>query len=141
VLRTDVLLVKHYVFACVHNAGRSQMAAAFFNGLADPAKARAISAGTAPGDRVHPEVVAAMREAGIDLSGSRPQKLTTELVEGTSVLVTMGCGDACPFVPGARIEDWPLDDPKGQPLEAVRRIREEIRRRVSNLIAAENVGR
>jgi arsenate reductase (thioredoxin) len=140
VLWPELLLVKKYVFACVHNAGRSQMAAAFFNALADPAKARAISAGTAPGDHVHPEVVTAMRETGLDLSAARPQKLTTELVEGTAMLVTMGCGDACPLVPGTRVEDWPLADPKGQPADAVRRIRDDIRRRVSNLIAAEHVG-
>ena len=111
------------VFACVHNAGRSQMAAAFFNRLADPAKARAISAGTQPGLRVHPEVVEAMREVGMDLSGARPQ-----------LLVTMGCGDECPVMPGADRADWPLEDPKGQPIEKVRQIRDEIRRRVEKLV-------
>src|SRR5262247_1999596 len=95
------------VFACVHNAGRSQMAAAFFNALADPARARALSAGTAPGARVHPEVLAVMKEAGLDLSGARPRKLTPELAEGSALLVTMGCGDECPLVPGMRREDWP----------------------------------
>ena len=88
--------MKTVIFACVHNAGRSQMAAAYFNTLADPAKARALSAGTTPGDRVHPEVVEVMREAGIDLSGARPQKLTTELAGEAQLLITMGCGDECP---------------------------------------------
>ncbi len=88
------------IFACVHNAGRSQMAAAWFNALADPSKAVAVSAGTQPGDRVHPVVVEVMREAGIDVSGNRPQRLTDELAQSASLLVTMGCGDECPFVPG-----------------------------------------
>src|SRR3990170_4642428 len=114
------------LFACVHNAGRSQIAAAWFNQLADPAKARGISAGTEPGPRVHPEVSEAMKEAGIDLSGATPQKLTPELAQQAQVLVTMGCGDKCPYVPGARIEDWPLPDPKGQPVTRVREIRDEI---------------
>jgi arsenate reductase len=126
--------MKSYVFACVHNAGRSQMAAALFNALTDPAKARAISAGTSPAERVHPEVVDAMREVGIDLAGAAPQKLTAELARGAAVLVTMGCGDACPYVPGARVEDWPLPDPKGQPPGVVRRIRDEIRARVIDLV-------
>ena len=133
--------MKTVIFACVHNAGRSQMAAAFFNALADPAKARATSAGTAPGDRVHPEVAAAMREAGIDLSGARPQQLTPELAAEAQMLVTMGCGDECPVVPGVVRDDWPLDDPKGRPIEEVRRIREDIRRRVSDLVAREGWGR
>lgn len=131
--------MKTFLFACVHNAGHSQMAAALFNHLADPAKARAISAGTSPGDRVHPEVVAVMREAGIDLSGAAPQKLTPELARGVDVLVTMGCGDLCPVVPGTRVEDWPLPDPKDQPADEVRRIRDEIRRRVDDLAAREGV--
>ena len=130
--------IKTYVFACVHNAGRSQMAAAFFNALVDPSRARAVSAGTAPGERVHPEVVAVMREAGIDLAGAKPQKLTESLASGASVLVTMGCGDECPFVPGARVEDWPLEDPKGQPVEKVRAIRDEVRQRVVDLIRRES---
>ncbi|MBM4391333.1 MAG: arsenate reductase ArsC, partial [Deltaproteobacteria bacterium] len=99
------------------------MSAAFFNALANPARARAISAGTSPGDRVHPEVVAAMREVGIDLAGNQPQRLTRELAEGAGWLVTMGCGDECPAVPGLRRDDWPLPDPKGQPVERVREIR------------------
>ena len=129
------------IFACVHNAGRSQMAAAFFNALANPAKVRAMSAGTAPGDRVHPEVAAAMREAGLDLSGARPHQLTPELARGAQMLVTMGCGDECPVVPGVVRDDWPLDDPKGRPVEEVRRIRDDIRRRVNELIAREGWGR
>ena len=111
--------MKTVIFACVHNAGRSQMAAAFFNKLADPAKARALSAGTTPGDRVYPEVVAVMQEEGIDLSGARPQKLTAELAAEAQLLITMGCGDECPYVPGVRRDDWPLEDPKGQPIERV----------------------
>ena len=126
--------MKRVIFACVHNAGRSQMAAAFFNATADPAKAAAQSAGTDPGTRVHPEVVEVMREAGIDLSGGRPQKLTHDLAQGASLLVTMGCGDRCPYVPGLEVDDWPLDDPKGQPLEKVRQIRDEVRERVRRLV-------
>lgn len=125
------------LFACVHNAGRSQMAAAFFNVLADTAKARALSAGTDPAAGVHPEVIAAMREVGIDLSGARPTRLTDTLARQAQLLVTMGCGEACPFVPGLRREDWPLADPKGQSLEQVRVIRAEIRARVQQLIQTE----
>ena len=128
--------MKTVLFACVHNAGRSQMAAAFFNALADPARARALSAGTAPGQRVHPEVVAAMREVGIDLSRAQPRLLTDELAAGAHLLVTMGCGEACPVVPGLRREDWPLPDPKAQPMEAVRVIRDGIRERVQRLVEA-----
>lgn len=123
------------LFACVHNAGRSQMAAAWFNKMCDPTKARAISAGTQPGDRVHPEVVAAMREESIDLSEVRPQFLSEELARRGTLLVTMGCGDACPYVPGLKKLDWPLPDPKGQPIEKVRLIRDEIRARVTALAA------
>lgn len=129
------------IFACVHNAGRSQMAAAFFNRLADPARARARSAGTQPAARVHPEVIETMREAGIDLAAAQPTRLTAELAQGAALLVTMGCGDECPYVPGARKDDWPLPDPKGGPPERVRRIRDEIRSRVVALIAAEGWGR
>jgi arsenate reductase len=131
--------MKTVIFACVHNAGRSQMAAALFNQLADPAKARALSAGTNPGERVHPEVVTVMREVGVDLAGVRPQKLTPELASQAQLLVTMGCGDECPFVPGLRRDDWPLEDPKGQPVEWVRQIRDDIGRRVEALIDAEGV--
>lgn len=124
------------IFACVHNAGRSQMAAAFFNRLADPAKARAISAGTQPADRVHPIVVAAMRERAIDLSSATPQRLTDDLARGAALLVTMGCGDACPYVPGLAVDDWPLDDPKDRPPDEVARIRDEIEARVTALVHA-----
>jgi arsenate reductase len=129
--------MKQIIFACVHNAGRSQMAAAFFNSMVEPEKARAISAGTQPGERVHPEVVTVMREVGIDLASAHPQRLTTDLARGASLLVTMGCGDECPVVPGARRDDWPLTDPKGKPIEEVRRIRDEIRDRVSKMLATE----
>jgi arsenate reductase (thioredoxin) len=118
------------LFACVHNAGRSQMAAAFFNQLADPLKARAISAGTDPGPHVHPEVVSAMREVGIDLSRADTQRLTPEVASGVQWLITMGCGDQCPVVPGVRRDDWPLDDPRGKPIEQVRVIRDDVRARV-----------
>ena len=118
------------MFACVHNAGRSQMAAAFFNALADSSKARAVSAGTNPGPQVHPEVVAAMREVGMDLHAAVPRLLTPELAKDATWLITMGCGDACPVVPGVSRGDWPLDDQKGQPLERVRQIRDDIRQRV-----------
>lgn len=124
------------IFACVHNAGRSQMAAAFFNGTADPALARALSAGTEPGLHVHPGVVAAMGEVGFDLSAARPRRLSDELARDATLLVTMGCGDRCPFVPGLERDDWPLDDPKGRPPAEVRRIRDDIRERVAMLIAA-----
>ena len=126
--------MKTVLFACVHNAGRSQMAAAWFNRLADASKARAISAGTDPGPHVHPEVIAAMREAGMDLAGAPTTRLTPEVARQAQVLVTMGCGDRCPYVPGAERDDWPLEDPKGKPLEQVREIRDEIRDRVRALI-------
>jgi arsenate reductase len=132
--------MKTYVFACVHNAGRSQMAAAWLERLADPGKARASSAGTEPGPRVHSEVLAAMKEVGVDLSAAVPRKLTDELARGATMLITMGCGEACPVVPGLRREDWPLEDPKGKPIERVREIREEVRRRVEDLIQREALG-
>jgi arsenate reductase len=122
------------LFACVHNAGRSQMAAALFNLEADPARARAVSAGTQPGERVHPVVVEAMKELGIDLSELRPRLLTNELARSVSLLVTMGCGEACPAIPGLRREDWPLEDPKNRPIEEVRRIRDGIRERIQDLV-------
>ncbi len=124
------------IFACVHNAGRSQMAAAFFAELADPQRAEALSAGTQPGDRVHPEVVEAMREVGLDLSDRRPQRLTEVVARNASLLVTMGCGDECPYVPGLQRDDWPLRDPKNRPMAEVRQIRDEIRDRVATLIDA-----
>jgi arsenate reductase (thioredoxin) len=122
------------VFACVANAGRSQMAAAFFNQLADPRHARAVSAGTRPGVAVHPEVVTVMREVGVDLAHVQPRYLTTELASTAKMLITMGCGDECPLVPGVERDDWPLSDPKGQPLDDVRKIRDEIRARINALI-------
>ena len=122
------------VFACVHNAGRSQMAAAWFNALVEPARARAVSAGTAPGPRVHPEVVTAMAEVGFDLAAAPTTRLTPEVAAGASILVTMGCGDECPVVPGAERDDWPLEDPKGKPLDTVRAIRDDIRGRVQALL-------
>ena len=121
--------MKTIIFACVQNAGRSPMAAAFFND-ADLTKARAISAGTHPADRVHPEVIQAMLEVGIDLSAAQPQKLTSELAQDANLLITMGCGDECPFVPGLRRDDWPLPDPKGKDIAQVRQIRDEIQKRV-----------
>ncbi len=124
------------LFACVHNAGRSQKAAALFNRWADPARARALSAGTQPGERVHPEVVDVMRDLGIDLSTVKPRKLTPELAAQAGWLVTMGCGDDCPVAPGARRDDWPLEDPKGKPRARVGAIRDEIAARVQQLIAA-----
>ena len=129
--------MKTVLFACVHNAGRSQMAAAWFNRLADSSRARALSAGTDPGPRVHPEVIAAMREVGVDLVDASTSKLTPELARDAQLLVTMGCGDACPYVPGAKRDDWPLEDPKGKPIERVREIRDEIRDRVQALIEHE----
>jgi len=130
----DTLGPAKVVFACVANAGRSQMAAALFNTLANPARARAVSAGTRPGTAVHPEVVTAMRELDIDLSTATPQYLSTDLVKDAHILITMGCGDECPLVPGVERDDWPLDDPKGQPIETVRRIRDDIKKRVAELV-------
>jgi arsenate reductase len=113
------------------------MAAALFNSLADPAKARAVSAGTNPGPAVHPEVITAMNELGIDLSAAETTKLTPELAGTANLLITMGCGDACPYVPGLIRDDWPLEDPKGKSIETVRSIREVIRQRVESLVAKE----
>jgi arsenate reductase (thioredoxin) len=129
--------MKTVLFACVHNAGRSQMAAAWFNALANPEAARAISAGTEPGPRVHPEVLEAMKEVGIDLSTVQPTLLTRELAAASDLLVTMGCGENCPAVPGLRRDDWPLEDPKGKSMEVVRGIRAQVRSRVQALIANE----
>ncbi len=126
--------MKTVLFACIHNAGRSQMAAAWFTKLADPREAQAVSAGTIPGSQVHPEVVRAMAEVGVELQAT-PQLLTDALAREASLLVTMGCGEACPAVPGLAREDWPLEDPKGQPMEKVRAIRDDIRARVVDLIA------
>jgi arsenate reductase len=129
------------IFACVHNAGRSQMAAAWFNELADPKKARAVSAGTEPGVRVHPEVERAMGEVGMDLSGARPKLLTESMIAEAGHLITMGCGEACPVAPpSVQRDDWPLEDPKGKPVERVREIRDEIRRRVEALVREQGWG-
>jgi protein-tyrosine-phosphatase len=117
------------------------MAAAFFNHFADPMKAEAMSAGTEPGLRVHPEVLAVMQEVGIDLSDAKPQKLTEALARESQLLVTMGCGDQCPYVPGMRRDDWPLRDPKGLPAEEVRAIRDDVKARVQALIEAEDLSR
>jgi arsenate reductase (thioredoxin) len=122
------------LFVCLHNAGRSQMSQALFERAAD-GRHLASSAGTTPGERVHPEVVEVMREVGIDLAERRPQGLTQELTEDADVVVTMGCGDACPYIPGKRYLDWDLADPKGRPLEEVRATRDEIERRVRELLA------
>jgi arsenate reductase (thioredoxin) len=120
------------LFVCLHNAGRSQMSAALFERAA-AGRHQAESAGTTPGERVHSEVVEAMNELGIDLSEKKPQLLTTELAERADVVVTMGCGDACPYIPGKRYLDWDLPDPKGRPLADVRRLRDDIGRRVVQL--------
>ena len=124
------------IFACVHNAGRSQMAAAFFNAAVNPALAHAESAGTQPADRINPVVVEAMREVGIDLSSAHPQPLSPELTHNAKLLITMGCGDECPYVPGLERDDWPLADPAGLPIDRVRPIRDDVRSRVTALIAA-----
>ena len=125
------------LFACVHSAGRSQMAAAWFNRLADSRKARAIAAGTEPAAAVHPEVVDVMREAGLDLSAAIPLLLTEDLARQAQWLITMGCGDDCPHVPGVKRDDWPLEDPKGKPPIEVRRIRDAVRARVETLVRAQ----
>jgi protein-tyrosine-phosphatase len=121
------------LFVCLHNAGRSQMSAALFERAAG-ARHTAESAGTTPAEHVHPEVVEVMREVGIDLADKTPQLLTTELAERADVVVTMGCGDACPYIPGKRYIDWNLPDPKGRPIEDVRRLRDDIERRVVELV-------
>ncbi|MBV9418108.1 MAG: arsenate reductase ArsC [Solirubrobacterales bacterium] len=123
----------HVLFVCLHNAGRSQMSQAVFERAAH-GRHTATSAGTTPGDAVHPEVVEAMLELGIDVGSRTPQKLTRELAEEADVVVTMGCADECPFIPGKRYIDWDLPDPKGRPLDEVRATRDEIRRRVTELV-------
>jgi protein-tyrosine-phosphatase len=121
------------LFVCLHNAGRSQMSQALF-AQAAIGRHRALSAGTTPADRVHPEVVEVMRELGVDLADRTPQLLTRELAEQADVVVTMGCGDECPFIPGKRYIDWDLPDPKGRPIDEVRTTRDEISRRVGELV-------
>jgi arsenate reductase (thioredoxin) len=137
-MKTHVAIV---LFACRQNAGRSQMAAAFFNALTDSSNARAISAGTAPADHVHGEAVRAMREVGIDLAGAAPLRLSAALAAKAQLFVTMGCGEDCPVVPGLRRVDWPIADPKDQPDEVVNRIRDEIRGRVVDLVRSEGWSR
>ena len=126
--------MKTIIFACVHNAGRSQMAATFFNKYADPNKAKAISAGTEPAEKVHPEVLLVMNELNIDLSNAKPTRLTSALAETADLLVTMGCGEKCPYVAGLKILDWQLEDPKGKDQDHVRTIRDDIKKRVIELI-------
>ena len=126
--------MKRVIFACVHNAGRSQMAAAFFNFMADATKAVAVSAGTQPGDRVHPEVLVVMREVGIDLSGATPRRLTADLAEGASLLVTMGCGDECPLVLARRRLEWQIPDPREMPAGQFREVRDLIEAKVKELL-------
>lgn len=131
---TDTAAKPSVLFVCVHNAGRSQMAAGFLTHLAgDRVVVR--SAGSAPADSVNPAVLAAMREIGIDLSAETPKMLTDEAVEASDVVITMGCGDACPFFPGKRYLDWELEDPAGQGVESVRPIRDDIEQRIRGLIA------
>ncbi|MFJ2145313.1 arsenate reductase ArsC [Glutamicibacter sp. NPDC087831] len=122
------------LFVCVHNAGRSQMAAAFLSHLSG-GRIEVRSAGSAPADSVNPAAVEAMKEVGIDMSAQTPRVLTTQAVKDSDVVITMGCGDACPFFPGKRYEDWKLEDPAGQGIDGVRPIRDEIRARIENLIA------
>ncbi|MGY4721427.1 arsenate reductase ArsC [Naumannella cuiyingiana] len=123
------------LFVCVHNAGRSQMAAGWLARLAGD-RIHIFSAGTEPADQVNSIAVAAMSEVGIDIAANQPRRLTPELVEGVDVVVTMGCGDTCPYFPGKRYVDWPLADPAGRPLEVVRQVRDEIRGRVESLVAS-----
>jgi len=123
------------LFVCVHNAGRSQMAAALLERMGN-GNVRVRSAGTAPGERIHPNVAEVMRERGIDLAGRRPQHLRDDAVRAADVVITMGCGDACPVYPGKRYEDWDLPDPQGRSLKDVRGIRDEIERRVERLLAS-----
>ncbi len=123
------------LFVCVHNAGRSQMAAGYLQHLAGD-RIEVLSAGSKPGSEINPVAVAAMAEEGIDISGHQPKVLTTEAVQASDVVITMGCGDECPYFPGKRYEDWVLDDPAGQGIEAVRPIRDEIRGRIEKLIAS-----
>ena len=124
------------LFACVHNAGRSQIAAALFNHYADQSRARAISAGTHPADRVHPEVIATMKGRGLDLTSRTPQRLTPQLASQAQWLITMGCGDECPVVPGTKRDDWPIPDPKGQSANTVSAIVDDIDQRVRTFVNA-----
>ena len=129
----------HVLFVCLHNAGRSQMSQALFESAAGR-EHEAASAGTTPGERVHPEVVEVMRELGIDVSGRVPRALSDELAGWADVVVTMGCGDECPYIPGTRYVDWDLPDPKGRPIEEVRSIRDDIAARIDGLLAELQAG-
>ncbi|MGZ4818028.1 MAG: arsenate reductase ArsC [Terriglobales bacterium] len=131
-------MIKKLVFACVHNAGRSQIAAAWARHLAG-GRVEVLSGGTEPGPHLNVQVVEAMREAGVDLAGIRPQLLTPELVRGAEYMVTMGCGESCPVIPGVKHLDWPIADTRGQPIEVVRTIRDEIKGRVIDLLRSEGV--
>jgi arsenate reductase len=123
------------LFVCIHNAGRSQMAAGWLAHLAD-GRVDVRSAGSAPADRINPVAVEVMREVGIDITGEQPKQLDSEAARGSDVIVTMGCGDACPYFPGKRYEDWPLTDPAGRSIDTVRQVRDEIRARVVALLAS-----
>jgi arsenate reductase len=125
--------VARVLFVCLHNAGRSQMSRALFERAAG-GRHEAESAGTRPGERVHPEVASVMEELGIDVSGEQPKRLTREMAERADVVVTMGCGDECPYIPGKRYLDWDLPDPKGKPIDEVRAVRDDIERRVRELV-------
>jgi arsenate reductase len=129
------LSMSNVLFVCLHNAGRSQMSESFFDASTKGGPHECRSAGTAPADKIHPVVVEAMAEAGLDLSDHKPKQLTTEMAEWADVVVTMGCGDECPYVPGTRYIDWVLEDPATQNLAAVRATRDEIQMRIGNLIA------
>jgi arsenate reductase len=131
---TDTPRKPSVLFVCIHNAGRSQMAAGWVRHLAGD-RVRVRSAGSEPGERINPMAVQAMAEVGIDITGNTPRKLDWELAEGNDVVVSMGCGDACPYVPGTRYDDWKLTDPAGQPIEVVREVRDEIRAHVETLLA------
>ena len=131
---TDTTTTPSVLFVCVHNAGRSQMAAGFLRDIAgDRIEVR--SAGSMPADQINPTAVEAMQELGIDITAEQPKVLTTEAVQASDVVITMGCGDACPFFPGKRYEDWKLDDPAGQGIDAVRPIRDDIRARIEQLVS------
>ncbi|WP_435742629.1 arsenate reductase ArsC [Microbacterium sp. PMB16] len=131
---TEIKTTPSVLFVCVHNAGRSQMAAGFLRDIAgDRIEVR--SAGSMPADQINPIAVAAMAELGIDITAEQPKVLTTEAVQASDVVITMGCGDACPFFPGKRYEDWKLDDPAGQGIDAVRPIRDDIRARIEQLVS------
>ena len=131
---TDTTTTPSVLFVCVHNAGRSQMAAGFLRDIAgDRIEVR--SAGSMPADQINPTAVEAMHELGIDITAEQPKVLTTEAVQASDVVITMGCGDACPFFPGKRYEDWKLDDPAGQGIDAVRPIRDDIRARIEQLVS------